>query len=251
MVVVLAAGMIFAGAACSSSLEPDSSDTEAGGGVIGPGEEGVSIPPADEGSPLPDTTITPPPFASGKGDSAGAAVAGLGSDVPTLDPQGEGGKRFARLSASYNEDQPDAERTGVTERYSEALAIDVEGLGDSFLVRVKFAGDLPDEMSTPNTYMVIGFGMSGETEGDNYAFGAQASDKGWTPYAGSKSKTADEFPGTFIIQGDVMEMTIPWDFVGGPRPFEWYSNASWFQHIAGVTSYSFDVIPNGTGRYPN
>lgn len=206
--------------------------------------------PPEVTSPLPDTTITPPPFA-GDGSDGEGGVGDVGAEeVPVLDPQDGEGKRFSKLAVSHSEPEPDAETSGVADPYAEAVAIDVEGTGDSLRVRIRFASKLPPKMSGPNTYMVVGFGMSGKRDNEGYAFGAQGSNKGWQPYSGSKNDRSD-FPGTFSINGDTFEMTMPWSALGGPRAFEWYSNSSWFRHVAGVTSYSFDLIPNSTGRYPD
>ena len=106
-------------------------------------------------------------------------------------------------------------------------------------------------MPDKNTFMVVGFALSGETEDDDgYAFGVQGTSGGWEPYAG-RQKEAAEFPGAFLVGGNSVQMVIPWKFIGGPRPFEWYANSSWFTHTAGVTSYLFDVIPDSGGRYPS
>ena len=116
---------------------------------------------------------------------------------------------------------------------------------------MEFAGKIPNSMPDENTFMIIGFALSGEKEGDDgYSFGAQATSDGWQPYAGRRKEAAG-FPGDFAVEGKTIAMTIPWEFVGGARPFEWYANSSWFSHIAGVTSYMFDVIPNNGGRYPS
>jgi hypothetical protein len=116
---------------------------------------------------------------------------------------------------------------------------------------MSFGGSVPQRMPNKDTIMVVGLAVGGMDEDDDgYAFGAQADEEGWHAYAGSKGKT-QRFPGTFLIRGEQIVMTIPWAFIDGPRPFEFQGNASWFQNLAGVTSYAFDLLPNNKGRYPN
>jgi len=178
------------------------------------------------------------------GEDAAAAAGGL-------EPLGEGGPEYARLASHVEEPQPDSEKSGVTPAYSEANAVDVEGLGEDFRITMSFDGNVPQKMPNDKTVMVVGFSLPGEKRSEKgYAFGGQASERGWNAFAGAKSETR-RFPGTFLVEGNQIIMTIPWSFVGGPRPFEWYCNSSWFQNVAGVTSYAFDVIPNDKGRYPN
>lgn len=151
------------------------------------------------------------------------------------------------------ESRPDAETGGpLQEGYAEAVALDIQGLGDDVRVTFTMNGRVPERLVTPNTIMVVAFGMSGETDNGGYAFGAQGRDNGWTAYAGAKNET-QKFPGTFFIKGDQIEFTVPWSFVAGPRPFEFYASSSWFRGTGeeNTTSYSFDVIPNGKGRFPN
>lgn len=184
----------------------------------------------------------------------GAAAAPKDATVAGgLKSLGPGGPEFARRSAHVEEPNPDAEKGGsLTESYAEAIALDVQGLGENLRVTFTMNGEVPQRMVTPNTIMVVAFGLSGESENGGYAFGAQGKDDGWTAYAGAKNKT-QRFPGTFFVRGNEIEFTVPWSFVKGPRPFEWYASASWFRGTGeeNTTSYSFDVIPNGKGRYPN
>lgn len=177
---------------------------------------------------------------------------GTTSIAPGLQPLGPGGPEFARKSARHEEPRPDGKKEGVTPAYAEITALDIQGLGEDVRITFEFAGNVPQKLATPDTYMVIGFGISGVRKGDQgYALGAQGSNEGWTAYAGSKSETR-EFPGTLVIRENKIEMTIPWSFIEGPRPFEWQGSAGWFQSIGGTTSYLFDMIPNeGAGRFPS
>lgn len=189
-------------------------------------------------------------------DGAGAVAAPMGppgaqKPPPELEPQGEGGPDYARLSARASEGEPDGRREGDPPDYAEARAVDVEGLGNSFRVTITFFGEVPQRMPTDQTFMVIGFGMSGETKNDDdYGFGARASRDGWLAYAGSRG-SASQFPGTFFVRGNRIEMNIPWRAVGGPRPFQWYANSSWFEQREDAASYLFDPIPNGRANYPD
>jgi hypothetical protein len=247
-----ALSMLLMLSACSGE-GPTTADAPASSPTFQLGEDGEPLYPSEEPSVLPDVTISPPKFA-GKdkdepADGSAAAPEEIG-EVPELKSQSGGGKRFARGEVSVNEPRPDAETSGVSERYAEATRVTVAGLGDSLLVRMVFEAELPPEMPNKNTYMVVGFGLSGRKEGDHHSFGARASNDGWVPYADKKGESTD-FPGTFFIEGSTMEITVPWDVIGGPRPFEWYASSSWFSYVAGVSSYSFDLIPESAGRYPN
>ncbi|MGH2755842.1 MAG: hypothetical protein ACRDLB_15610 [Actinomycetota bacterium] len=206
----------------------------------------VSISPSPSASPsvspsLPVTSETlPPDFAAGDRP-----------EPPTLEPQGGGGNEFALRSSGAREPRPDGKKSGIPPRYPEATSIEIDGHRKSFRIAITFDGRLPQAMPNENTFMVVGFSLSGKNEDDDgYAFGAQGSQEGWVPYAGRKNRT-EAFPGPFNIDGNVMQMTIPWRYIGGARPFEWYANSSWFSHIEGVTSYLFDVIPDDGGRYPD
>lgn len=251
----IAAGLLLVlfGACSGNDPAPAGAPAEASPAVEF-GEDGEPIIPSEEPSVLPDVTISPPPF-EGKDndkdeeDDPGSVAAQETGDVPELETQDGSGKRYARGSITVDEPRPDAETSGAAERYAEATSVTVAGLGDSLLVRMVFDASLPAEMPNKDTYMVVGFGMSGRKDNDNHSFGARATKDGWVPYAGKKGETTD-FPGTFFIDENVMELTVPWKVIGGPRPFEWYASSSWFSYVAGVTSYSFDVIPESAGRYP-
>jgi hypothetical protein len=207
-----------------------------------------------EESPSASPSASPSPSPSGSlpasSETLPPELANAGNRGPDLEPQGSGGSEFALGSAGATEPRPDAEKSGLTPKYPEATSIDIKGARRAFTVTLGFDGQIPKSMPDENTFMVVGFALSGETEDDDgYAFGAQGNSDGWEPYAG-RQKEAAEFPGSFSIGGNNIEMTIPWKFIGGPRPFEWYANSSWFTHTAGVTSYLFDVIPDSGGRYP-
>lgn len=194
------------------------------------------------------------------GPPAGAtelAVPGPGVEAGGADGQSKTAVRIegtgsapTNASVLVTEVDPDAEKEGLTPAYPEIKSIRLEGLGDGGLrATMTFGGEIPDRMPDDKTYMVAGIGLS--TEDDNgYAFGAQASDDGWKPYGGAE-KTGGKYPGTFEIRGDQVVFTVPWSAIGGPRPFDWYGQASWFRSLAGTTSYSFDSVPNeGPAKYP-
>ena len=168
-----------------------------------------------------------------------------------LESQGPGGPAFATKSASFDEATPDAKKEGpLTPRYAEATALDVEGLGKTLRLTFTFDGEVPQKMPTEQTYMIVSFSLSSEDEDEKgYGINAQASSRGWQVAMGSKAE-ATRFPGTFFVRGNTVEFTLPWSAVGGPRPFQFYASASWFQ-FAGTTNYSADPIPNEKAVFPN
>lgn len=250
----LLCALALLGAACSSSrvntnptAEASDSRSEPDGSSEGKkGKKGKGKGKNAAGKAVGEAAPDDPGAAAAAGDGDPIAPGGLAS-------LGPGGPEFARKSAHEEEPKPDAESGGpLKESYAEAMELDVDGLGEDFRVTFTMNGQVPEKFVTPNTIMVVAFGMSGETENGGYAFGAQGRENGWSAYAGAKNKT-EKFPGTFFIKGNKIEFTVPWSFVGGPRPFEYYASASWFRGTGeqNTTSYSFDVIPNGKGRYPN
>jgi hypothetical protein len=195
---------------------------------------------------------------SGKGGSGAAGSTGTGKGSGG----GAGGGRtvaagnvptYPTGSARLEEPEPDAQRQGVTPDYAEATSVSIEGLGKNFRITVAYAGNLPDKMPNENSYFIMGFAMQ-RGKNKSWAFGAQATQDGWKPYAGSKKEPgkSNKFPGKFAIEGNKIVMTIPWSYVDGAAAFEWFSNSTWFTSVASTTHYAYDPIPNeGPAKYPN
>jgi hypothetical protein len=166
-------------------------------------------------------------------------------DVPGADEE----KTYPTASSDLNEPDPDGRSQGLTESYAELLAVSVKGLGKHVRITMLFNGEVPQQMPNDKTIMVIGFQMLRGKEG-SFAFAGQATDKGWQPYAGGKSKQTD-FPGEFDVSGDTITMEIPWSYVGGAHPFKWLATSNWFRSLANTTHYLFDLAPNkGQANYP-
>lgn len=186
--------------------------------------------------------------AAGSGTTTGSATApqGFGEDAPTsgIDPS------LARASASIEEPNPDAQKSGpVAPDYAEAMQATLQGLGNDVRFTMRFGGNLPSAV-TKGQYMVLALGVTGRKEGQGYAIGATCDENGWKPYAGAKTKRM-KFPGTFEISGNEMIFTVPWSFFEGPRAFEWYASTAWYQQVADQTQWSFDAVPNGRpGAFP-
>lgn len=153
-------------------------------------------------------------------------------------------------SVVVTEPDPDADKSGVAPDFADILSTRVEGAGPNVKVTIVFRGDLPEKMPDDKTYMVAGFGLTGpEDKKQGYAFGASADQSGWTAYGGGEK--GGEFQGEFSISGDTVVFSVPWRTIGGPRPFEWYAQESWFKSVAGTTHYSLDALPNdGPAKYP-
>lgn len=195
-----------------------------------------------------DVVATPAP---------GVAVPSAGSDGRGL----SGAKRTETEVAATGEDprtasvlvtepDPDADKSGIAPDFADILSTKVEGAGANLVVTIVFRGDLPQKMPDDQTFMVAGFGLTGpEGQKQGYAFGASADQRGWHAYGGSEKGA--EYEGEFSIEGDTVVFTVPWRTIKGPRPFEWYSQTSWFKSVAGTTHYSMDALPNdGPAKFP-
>lgn len=157
---------------------------------------------------------------------------------------------YARRSASVDDANNDGQKEGLTPAYSEITRASITGLGKSFRLRLTLDGDVPHEMPNDKTHMVIAFGITGTDEEEGTSFGAQATDEGWTAYAGGKDDSG-EFPGEFFINGNEIDMIVPWTYIHGPRAFEWYATSAWFSQLANTTHYKVDLAPNeGLAKFP-
>ncbi|MFN2587664.1 MAG: hypothetical protein ABR613_06070 [Actinomycetota bacterium] len=195
--------------------------------------------------------VTPPPGAAVVAPSPGGSAAPGSGAAKTETEVTSSGTAATSASVLVTEPDPDAEKSGLPPDFADILSTLVEGSPKSFRVTITFRGELPERMPDDKTYMVAGVALAGDKRHDGYAFGAQADADGWTPYGGSKDGGAAGYPGTFSLQGAKLVFTVPWSAVGGPRPFEWYSQGTWFRSLAGTTHYSADNVPNeGPARYP-
>lgn len=207
-----------------------------GGSKAGGGSEPIPVAPGG-------AAAVPSAGVPGKGGGLGGAsrteteVASTGEDPRTA-------------TVEVTEPDPDADKEGVAPEFADVRSTRVEGAGPNLKVTLTFWGQLPQKMPDDQTYMVAGFGLTGpKGQSQGYAFGASADTKGWTAYGGGKDGRT--FPGEFSVTGDTVVFMIPWSAIEGPRPFEWYAQASWFKSLAGTTHYSLDALPNdGPAKYP-
>jgi len=191
---------------------------------------------ADDGVP-PEATQAP---------GVGNADEGGFGDDPTpseVDPA------LARASQNVADGDSDATKEGLAPDHAELVGASIQGLGRNVRLTLRFDGAVPERSPDDKTYMVVGWGLAAGGD-DSYGFSAQATDEGWEVYAGGKGKST-KFPGTFTVDGNAVIMEIPWDYIGGPREFEWQTNSSWFRQLANTTHYSFDLCPNDDpARFP-
>jgi hypothetical protein len=234
-------------AACSSDPATTAQDGEGGGSKkrnersaaakgdkqAKPGRKGGSGKAGDgaqtDGVPA---EVTQPP-AAGNVDEGGFG------DDPTpseVDPS------LARASQNVADGESDSTKEGLTPAHAELIGASVQGVGENVRLILRFGGRVPQESPDDKTYMVVGWGIAAGGD-ESYGFSAQATDEGWQVYAGGKGK-ATKFPGEFTVDGNAVIMEIPWDYIGGPREFEWQSNSSWFRQLANTTHYSFDLCPD-------
>ena len=209
------------------------------GGSKPQGQAGRKTPP-----PVPGGAVAAP--SPGKFDKPGG-FSGASKTETEVTSSGEDPRT---ASVVVTEPDADADKSGVAPEFADILSARVEGAGPNLRVTITFRGQVPQKMPDDKTYMVAGFGLTapkGQTQG--YAFGASADTKGWTPYGNGKD--GKEYPGEFSLSGDTAVFVIPWSAIDGPRPFEWYAQASWFKSLAGTTHYSLDAVPNeGPAKFP-
>lgn len=196
------------------------------GGKTGPGAKGDG---ATDGIPA---EATQPP-GTGSVDEGGFGDDPTASEV---DPS------LARATQNVDDGESDATKEGLTPPHAELIGASVQGLGDNVRLILRFGGEVPQESPDDKTYMVVGWGISAGGD-ESYGFSAQAGKDGWKVYAGGKGKST-KFPGTFKVDGNAVIMEIPWEYIGGPREFEWQTNSSWFRQLANTTHYSFDLCPD-------
>jgi hypothetical protein len=218
-----------------------SAPRQAGGGKKGPGGSGG--PGGAEVTPPPGAEIAAPGERPSAAPDSGAAV----TETEVL----SSGSAATSASVVVTEPDPDAEKSGLPPDYPDILSTRVEGSARSFRVTITFRAALPERMPDDNTVMVAGFALAGEKSNeDGYAFGAQASTKGWTPYGGTKGEGGG-YDGTMDLEGNKLVFVTPWSAIGGPRAFDWYAQSTWFKSLAATTHYSADNVPNeGPGKYP-
>ncbi len=159
-------------------------------------------------------------------------------DVPGADEE----QAYPNGTARVSEPQPDGKKQGITPDYPEVLDVTIEGLGENFRITITTNGEIPQQMPNDKTIMVISFQLF-RSEKEGYAFAAQATDKGWKPFAGGKDKQT-KFPGTFEVTGNQIVMVVPWSYVNGAYPFKWLAASNWFQSLANTTHYIFDLVPS-------
>lgn len=190
--------------------------------------------------------------AAGQGGTAteGSSAKAAGQP-PASSTKSEINPAFARRTSVIDDANDDAKKEGVTPAYAEIVKASIVGLGEDFKMTITLADDVPQQMPNDKTHMIIAFGITGSNDDEGYSFGAQCTQDGWTPYAGGKDDGNSEFPGTFRVDRNRIEMVIPWDYVKGPRAFEWYSASNWFSQLANQTSYRVDLAPNqGLAKFP-
>ncbi len=227
-------------AACSSDAPQTGDRTRLGGGAQEDGETTKKKDAREKAAQIGEKAeASGEGGGTGEGSSAKAAGQPPGGSTAST----EINPAFARRRSIVVDADGDAKKEGVTPSYAEATRASVIGLGEDFKLTLTFSGELPSAMPNDQTHMIIAFGITGADENEGYSFGAQCTPDGWEPYAGGKDDTT-EFPGTFEVAGNKIEMVIPWDFIRGPRAFEWYAASNWFSQVAGTTHYRVDLVPN-------
>jgi hypothetical protein len=179
---------------------------------------------------------------------SGNSTEGVGSRAAGKPPSGsvessEIVPAYARRSATVTDPPDDSTREGITPSYAEIIEASIEGLGEDFRMTLTLDGQVPQQMPNDKTHMIIAFGITGPNEDEGASFGAQCTDDGWQAYAGGRDDSG-AFPGTFFVRGSQIEMTVPWDYIEGPRAFEWYAASNWFFEVPNKPHYRVDLAPS-------
>ena len=187
---------------------------------------------------------------SGGGTNEGESARAAGQPPPASDTSSKIVPEYARRTAIVDDPNDDAKKEGVTPAYSEIVKASIVGLGTDFRMTLTLNGNVPESTPNENTHFIVAFGLTGDKENEGYSFGAQCTPKGWQAYAGGRDDS-NEFPGTFFVDGNRIEMTVPWEFIRGPRAFEWYAASNWFSQVANTTHYRVDLAPSeGLAKFP-
>lgn len=185
------------------------------------------------------------PAKAGSRGSGAAPGGGSGSTSSVIDPS------LARRSATVEDGASDATKQGLTPDFAEIIRATIQGIGKDFRMIMRVNGTVPDSVPDDKTHWIIAFGITGTEENEGYSFGAQLTQEGWQAYAGG-AEGGEGFPGTFVTEGNEIIMTVPWDYIRGPRKFEWYAASNWFRSLANQTHYSVDLAPNkDLAKFPN
>jgi hypothetical protein len=244
---LLACALLFA--ACSSSPTPGAGDrTRLGDGTrSGAGKAGSS-----KGVLKKAKKVAERAEQKGEGGSVSEGTsAKAAGQPPAASTESQINPAFARRTAVVDDPNDDATKDGITPAYAEIVKASIVGLGEDFRMTLTLADAVPDRMPNDKTHMIVAFGITGTEESEGYSFGAQATQEGWTAYAGGRDDGNGEFPGTFFIKGNAIELTVPWDYIAGPRAFEWYAASNWFSQLANQTHYRVDLAPSdGLAKFP-
>lgn len=185
------------------------------------------------------------------GDTSEGTSAKAAGQPPSTTTDSEVNPAFARRTSVVDDPNDDSKKSGLTPQYAEITKASVVGLGEDFRMTLTLDGSIPQTMPDDKTHMIVAFGITGTRENEGYSFGAQCTQEGWAAYAGGKDDGNSGFPGTFFVDGNTIEMTVPWDYIDGPRAFEWYAASNWFSQIANQTNYRIDLAPsNGLAKFP-
>lgn len=240
------AALVFA--ACSSTPPTESGDRSRLGGQDAANQEG-------RGKKSQKVLEKAERIAEKAAEGKGSGSIGSGSKAAGRPPSGattsQVNPAFARRTATIDDPRDDSTKEGITPSYAEIVKASIVGLGEDFRMTLTLDGEPPDRMPNDKTHMIIAFGITGTENNGGYSFGAQSTEEGWNAYAGGRDDGKGEFPGTFFVEGNTIEMTVPWDYIEGPRAFEWYSASNWFSQLANQTHYRVDLAPSdGLTKFP-
>lgn len=181
---------------------------------------------------------------TGKGKDGAVPEASAVPPSQLGDAPPKGSNELTSAKAEVADPANDAQRSGDSPFFSEIVGASVEAFKETLYLTVTLADDVPTVMPDETTHLIVSWNLAGTKKYPTAGFLAQASTEGWLLSAGQNSDTT-EFPGELAIEGNEIIITVPWDYVGKPRKFDWSTAVSWVSNTDGAASSSGDNVPEG------
>ncbi|MGH2753698.1 MAG: hypothetical protein ACRDLB_04630 [Actinomycetota bacterium] len=172
---------------------------------------------------------------SAAGDAAGAG--------PTITASG----RWVGAQGVKADPPDDAQVTGTVPDFVDILEGSVVGSADGLTLTLVMSGDVPETMPDDTTHTIVAWNLAAARKAPTVGITAQVGEEGWTVSAAVDNEPAD-WPGELSIEGNAIELSLPWGFVSKPHAFDWSAATTYYATSSGETSGAADNIPEA--RFP-